>query len=99
MDKQQVISKLRAYKKLLAEHLDFEEMILLGSHARGSADEYSDVDVAVVVDTIPGDYFAVRPLLWKIRRQIDDRIEPILLERHHDESGFLTEIKNYGIPI
>jgi len=32
-------------------------------------------------------------------RQIDDRIEPIILEKQHDESGFLSEIKKYGIQI
>lgn len=99
MDREQVINKLKIYKKLLSEHLDFEEMILYGSHARGSAGEHSDVDVAVVVDSHSGDYFTIRPLLWKIRRQIDDRIEPVLLERQHDDSGFLAEIQNYGIQI
>jgi len=36
------------------------------------------VDVAIVVQTLSGDFFSTRPLLWKIRRQIDDRIEPVL---------------------
>lgn len=46
-----------------------------------------------------GDYISINPLLWKLRRQIDDRIEPILPERDFDDSGFLKEIENYGIEI
>ena len=99
MDKKKVIKLLKKYKKLLSEHLEFEEMILFGSYARGSAGKDSDLDVAVIVNSLDDDYYSIRPLLWKIRRQVDDRIEPVLLERHYDESGFLSEIKSYGIQI
>ncbi|MEA2083431.1 MAG: nucleotidyltransferase domain-containing protein [Thermodesulfobacteriota bacterium] len=75
------------------------ELILFGSHAKGTAHEDSDVDVAIVVDEVQGDYFSTRPLLWKIRREIDDRIEPILFEKNHDDSGFLSEIIKNGIII
>jgi len=77
----------------------FEKLILYGSYAKGTAHKDSDVDVAVVVDTISGDYFSTRPLLWKIRREVDDRIEPVLIEKNHDESGFLSEIMKNGITI
>ena len=48
---------------------------------------------------IHADFFSVNPLLWKIRRQVDDRIEPILIEKDHDVAGFLEEIKKYAIEI
>jgi hypothetical protein len=44
------------------------------------------------VSDIAGDFFSVNPLLWKLRRQIDDRIEPILIDRNNDRSGLLEEI-------
>lgn len=99
MDKTEVIKKLKKYKKLLSKHLIFDELILFGSYAKGTASKDSDMDVAVVVDSLQGDYFLIRPLLWKVRREIDDRIEPVLLEKQHDDSGFLSEIKKYGIQI
>jgi predicted nucleotidyltransferase len=74
-------------------------LILFGSYAKGTAHEDSDLDVAIVVDELTGDYFSTRPLLWKIRRQIDDRIEPIIIEQNHDDSGFLSEIMKNGIKI
>lgn len=95
----EIISMLQKYKKLLARHMPIEQLILYGSYAKGNACNESDVDVAVVVDKISGDFLSTRPLLWKLRREIDDRIEPVLVEKSHDESGFLAEIIKNGITI
>lgn len=72
---------------------------MFGSHAKGLAGKDSDMGVAIIVDTRQGDYFSISPLLWKLRRQIDDRIEPIILERQNGDSGFLSEIEKHGIRI
>jgi predicted nucleotidyltransferase len=100
MDKKEAIRKLIQYKRLLSQYMSFDKMMLFGSYARGTQREDSDVDVAIIVDEIKGgDYFSTRPLLWRIRREVDDRIEPVLLERKHDQSGFLKEIMKNGILI
>jgi len=99
MDKNEVIIKLKRYKRLLSAQMSFDKMILFGSYATGNQKKDSDVDVAIVVDKIKGDYFSTRPLLWRVRREVDDRIEPFLLESKHDESGFLEEIIRTGILI
>lgn len=72
---------------------------MFGSYAKGTAHADSDMDVAVIVDELKLDYFITRPLLWKIRRVIDNRIEPILLEKNADDSGFIAEIVKHGIVI
>jgi len=99
MDKAQVVKKLKKYKKLLSQHMVFEDIVLYGSYAKGHAHDDSDFDVAIVVKEITGDFFSTRPLLWKIRRDVDDRIEPVLIARDHDDSGFLAEIMKNGIKI
>ena len=99
MDKNEAINKVKAYKLLLNEYFQLENVYLFGSYARNTNNEDSDIDVAVVVNHIDGDYFSVNPLLWRLRRQIDDRIEPILIESEFDDSDFLGEIKKYGIEI
>ena len=99
MDKAEVITILKIYKKLLSQYMSFDKMILFGSYARGSQREDSNVDVAIIVEEMQGDYFSTRPLLWRIRREVDDRIEPILFETKHDESGFLEEVMRNGILI
>lgn len=84
---------------LLGHHFDLESVYLFSSFASGTNREDSDIDVAVVVKNISGDYFEVNPLLWKLRRQVDDRIEPIFIDMNNDKSGFLDEIKRHGIEI
>ncbi|RWX52527.1 Nucleotidyltransferase domain-containing protein [Candidatus Electrothrix marina] len=99
MDKEEVIRKMVQYKRLLSQSMSFDKMMLFGSYARGTQREDSDVDVAIIVDEMQGDYFSTRPLLWRIRREVDDRIEPVLLETKHDQGGFLKEIMKNGILI
>ena len=99
MDKSEVIDKIKKYRLLLNAHFDIEAVFLFGSYANDTYKDDSDIDVAIVVNNLKGDYFSTTPILWKLRRQIDDRIEPILIERNKDKSGFLEEIKRSGIEI
>ena len=99
MDTAEVIEKLKRYRHLLKQQIKFDQLILFGSYAKDTAHADSDMDVAVIVDELAIDYFITRPLLWEIRREIDDRIEPILLEKNSDDSGFISEILKNGIVI
>jgi len=99
MDKREVINKVKAYKHLLKDYLKFDHVYLFGSYAKDTYKANSDIDVAIIVDHIEGDHFSVHPLLWKLRRQIDDRIEPFLIERDFDDADFFGEIKKNGIEI
>ncbi len=99
MDKKEAINKVKQYKLLLGKHFDLDSVYLYGSYAKDTNQEDSDIDVAVIVRNISGDFFSVNPLLWKLRRQVDDRIEPFLIDKSNDKSGFLEEIKRTGIEI
>lgn len=79
--------------------IKLQKRYLFGSYAKNLNREDSDIDVAIVVNSLQGDYFTTTPLVWKLRRQIDDRIEPILIEKGNDKSGFLDEIQKNGIEI
>jgi predicted nucleotidyltransferase len=99
MGKREVIKKLRLYKLLVSGHFDLDKLILFGSYAKGTQRTDSDIDVAVVVNSIDGDFFSYAPLLWKLRLEVDNRIEPVLLINGKDESGFLQEILKTGLEI
>ena len=99
MDKNEAIEKVRKYKNLLVKQMNIEQVFLYGSYARGNYREDSDIDVAIVVRNLSGDFFSINPLLWKLRRQIDDRIEPVIIDLNFDRAGFLNEIKKEGIEI
>ena len=99
MDKSEIINKLQEYKKLLIPYYDLYKLVLFGSYANGKTKEYSDIDVAVIVNKIDEDFFTYAPRLWSLRRSIDSRIEPILLIKDKDPSGFLSDILRTGIEI
>ena len=52
---------------------------IYGSYSKGTYNENSDIDIAVVVDKLSDNYFDDTPVLWKLRRKISNLIEPILL--------------------
>ena len=76
-----------------------DKVYLYGSFAKNTQHEDSDIDVAVVVKQINDDFFSTNPVLWTLRRKIDERIEPLLIDRNNDDAGFLKEIEKYGIEI
>ena len=99
MGKREVIKILRQYKQIVSDHFDVDKVVLFGSYATGNQHPDSDIDVAIVVNSIDTDFFSYAPLLWKLRQEIDDRIEPVLLINGKDESGFLSEILRTGLVI
>lgn len=96
MDKREVLDKVQRFSKIVVEKYQPEKIILFGSYARGNYTEDSDIDVAVIVDSIDGDFLDSQAELYKLRRNIDVSIEPVLLKNGIDNSGFLETILNYG---
>jgi len=104
MDKREtIINKVKIYRDLVrsSSSIKIEQCWLFGSFANGTPRKHSDIDVALVVERIGDDYdfFETEPLLWKLTRQVDDRIEPVLIARNTDYAGFLDEIQRTGIII
>ncbi len=79
MDKGQVIELARRYKSIVKDFLPLKDLYLYGSYSKGNFNEDSDIDIAVVVDNLDNDYFADTPLLWKLKRNVSNLIEPVLL--------------------
>ena len=104
MDKRAtVIEKINTYRELVNLYfpLKIDQFWLFGSYAKGTPHEHSDIDVALVVKHLGDDYdfLTMEPLLWKLRGQVDSRIEPVLIAQDTDYTGFLDEIKRTGIEI
>lgn len=96
MDKREIIEIVQRYAVVVDKHIKPRKVILYGSYAKGEWREDSDIDVAVVMETVKGDFLENEALLYRLRRSVDDRIEPVLLEEGNDSSGFLAEILKHG---
>ena len=71
-------------------------IVLYGPYAKGTARPDSDINVAVIVDKVEGDYLDQQARSYRLRRSVDLRIEPVLIEYGQDKSGFLEEIMDTG---
>lgn len=96
MDKSQVLEKAIKYATLVSEKIKPEKVVLYGSYVKGNWKEESDIDIAVIVSECEHDFLETEAMLYKLRRNIDDRIAPVLLEENNDDSGFLDEILKHG---
>lgn len=57
MDNREIIEKLIRYKKLVSAYFDIDKVVLYGSYAKGNQNENSDIDVAIIVNSINQDFF------------------------------------------
>ncbi|MFH1825265.1 MAG: nucleotidyltransferase domain-containing protein [Candidatus Firestonebacteria bacterium] len=101
MDNKDVKDKLKKYINNVKLFLDLKMVVLYGSHAKGLAKENSDIDVAVFVSKKGKmDYLEKGKLLFRLRREIDSRIEPNLFYmeevRHREKADFISEILKTG---
>ena len=97
-----IIEKVRDYQKLVKQSsfpMPIESVYLFGSYAKGTAHKDSDIDVALVVNHFEGDFFDVIPPIWRLIEKVDFRIEPVVVARDTDYSGFIDEIQRTGILI
>jgi predicted nucleotidyltransferase len=92
----EIRDKIEAYSQLVRERYHPKMIVVYGSYARGTATENSDIDIAVFCDTLPGDHFENAAELFRLTRDIDLRIEPILIEADTVENRFYKEILKTG---
>ncbi len=97
MDRATVIEKLIQYSELVFTVVKPNRIVLFGSYAKGNWTENSDIDVAIFVNEITDDFLQLSARLCKLTRNIDYRIEPVLLEENNDRSGFISDINKHGI--
>jgi len=96
MDKEAVIDRIRQYSDLVRRDFNVRKVVLYGSYAKGTArEDHSDIDVAIILDRLDDDILSAEAKLFQLRRNIDLRIEPILLEEK-DKTVFLDEIMKTG---
>lgn len=95
MDKK-IVDIARLYAQKVKSLVPVSMVVLYGSHARGAARKNSGIDIAVVVDRFCGDYLKASAELFNLVRTVSKRIEPVLLYRENDKSGFLKHVLRHG---
>lgn len=98
MDKRKAVSIAKKYKKAVVSAIGPAKVYLFGSYSKGCARPDSDIDIAVVVPNIEGDYLSVAARLWRITIDVDTLIEPVLIEEGQP-SPLYEDILQTGIAL
>ncbi|OGI78108.1 hypothetical protein A3C57_01805 [Candidatus Nomurabacteria bacterium RIFCSPHIGHO2_02_FULL_33_12] len=87
-------------KRLIKEGIIFDKVILFGSYAKGNANLYSDIDIAIVSKYFGKNNFKEMSKLNALTYGVDTRIEahPVSYNDFLNPiSPFVFEIKKYGV--
>lgn len=91
---------VRRYKDIIAPHFDpAMKVMMFGSYAKGKPNEWSDIDVAVIVPKVDKNKW--RETAVSLNRAVDSiscYIEPILLENGED-SPIFREVMRTGVAV
>lgn len=98
MDKREVIEIVRNYKTSIEGMFCNPKVYLFGSYTNGTATKDSDIDVAVVVDSIGDDWMEKTTFLWQKTMNVNTLIEPVLIDATKS-SPLYAEILQHGIAI
>ena len=98
--KEFALELVRRYKEVIAPQFDpAMKVMMFGSYAKDCPNEWSDIDVAVIVPKIEeGTWWDTAISLGRATRNISSYIEPILLENGED-SPIYREVMRTGVAV
>ena len=89
-------TSIKRYAELVRNSIPVDMIILYGSYAKGTENINSDIDIAVVVNELDGDFLDISANLYSLCREVNTDIEPKLIVKKDNRSGFLESILKYG---
>lgn len=104
MVKEEILEKIRDFQTVITkEGIRVERIILYGSHAEGTGNEDSDIDVAMISPDFGRDRFEEGVRLFEIACKIDPRLEPVPLSTESYNNAtwvpLVHEIRENGITV
>lgn len=97
-----IMEIVQKYAEKICENYNVYAIILFGSCAKGTNDDNSDIDIAVITDDFNNDIIDEELNLMRLRRSIDTRIEPHLIRiQDYKDVGtpFIKEVIDTGIKV
>ena len=100
MGKEEAINIAKKYVQKVSEQFIVKNAMLFGSYVKGTNNEDSDIDIALIFEKVP-DVIDTQIELMKLRRNIDLRIEPhpFRIEDFNIDDPIVNEIMNNGVKI
>ena len=95
-----ILKNVKKYIKEISKHYNIKGVYLFGSYAKGTNNEDSDIDVAIIINS-DNNAFDLMVELMLLTQNIDLRIEPHPIKVKDFEEGnpFVQEIIDTGIKV
>lgn len=97
----EIMQSIKKYIKKISEYYKIDAIILFGSYAKGTENEDSDIDIAIIsedFEDIIEDGAKLIGLTWKIDTKIEPH--PITKEDFENSSNpFVKEVMDTGIEL
>jgi len=96
-----VTQNIERFLKAMRQRQRVEAAYLYGSQAKGTATDWSDIDLAVVSQDFSADRFQERLALMRLAAQIDVRIEPhpFTPQDFNANDPLVSEIRRTGVRV
>ena len=96
LDKRTVINTVEQYAEAVKKEFSPFAVVLFGSYVKGNPTEDSDIDIGIVFNGFSGDWRKTSSRLWNLAYDISWDIEPHMLDRQNDKSGFVAHVFKTG---
>ena len=96
-----ILNSINEYIEEIKKHYNITAIILFGSYAKGTENENSDIDIAVISDDFD-DIYDCMAVLMGMTWDIDARIEPQPIKKKDYEEAsdyFIKEVIDTGIKV
>lgn len=96
-----ILNSINEFIKEIKKHYNITAIILFGSYAKGTENEDSDIDIAIISDDFEDIYECMANLMG-MTWDIDARIEPHPIKKkdfEEESDYFIKEVINTGIKV
>ena len=97
----EILNSINEFIKEIKKHYNITAIILFGSYAKGTENEDSDIDIAIISDDFEDIYECMANLMG-LTWDIDARIEPHPIKKkdfEEESDYFIKEVINTGIKV
>jgi len=96
LDKEKVREVANRYVTKVLREFAPNKIVLFGSYVNGTPHEWSDIDVAVLINDFDGNQIESASRLYHLTWDFDEAIEPHLLDPNDDPIGFVDHVIKTG---
>lgn len=99
LTRDEALKLVRDYKQVISTRFQKEPKVYMyGSYSKGYPKPESDIDVAIIVPNIEGDWLTISTDLWMDVDKVNTLIEPVLLEENQ-HSPLYDDIMRTGVAV